>query len=261
MAYVDSGAARIYYEAIGDGPALIFAHGAGGNAASWWQQVPYFADRFRVITFDHRGFARSASDPAQFTPVHFDADLIAILDDAGAPRAHVVCQSMGGWTGVRAAANYPDRIASLTLANTPGAIYSDALRDQMRKLTARPADADLTEWTLGAPYKTANPAGAQLYRAISAFNTTPMPLNKLMAREAFVAPEKLKPFPVPVQMIVSDLDVTFPPALLRATAALIDSPVTLIEGAGHSTYFERAADFNAAVDAFIASVDHLVERR
>ncbi|NJN51442.1 MAG: alpha/beta hydrolase [Gammaproteobacteria bacterium] len=159
MPYVDSGAARIYYESEGAGPALVFAHGAGGNAASWWQQVPHFAGRFQVITFDHRGYARSASDPAQFSPVHFDADLIAILDDLDVAKAHVVCQSMGGWTGVRAAVNYPDRILSLTLANTPGAIYSDALRDQMRTLVPRPADADLTAMTLGAPFKQQNPAG------------------------------------------------------------------------------------------------------
>ncbi len=251
MPYVDSGAARIYYESKGAGRALVFAHGAGGNAASWWQQVPHFSDRFQVITFDHRGFARSASDPAQFSPVHFDADLIAVLDDANVQKAHLVCQSMGGWTGVRAAVNHPDRVASLTLANTPGAIYSDALRDQMRTLVPRPAGADLTAMTLGAPYKAANPAGAHLYSAIAAFNTTPMPLHKLMAREVFIPAERLRPFPVPVQMIASDLDVTFPLALLEATAAEIDAEVVVIEGAGHSTYFEAPAEFNAAVDRFL----------
>ncbi len=252
MPYVDSGAARIYYESRGTGPALVFAHGAGGNAASWWQQVPHFRDRYQVITFDHRGFARSASDPAQFSPIHFDADLIAILDDLEVGRAHVVCQSMGGWTGVRAAINHPDRVASLTLANTPGAIYSDALRDQMRTLVARPAGADLTAMTLGAPYKARNPAGALLYEAISAFNTTPMPLHKLMARDVFIAPERLQPFPVPVQMIASDLDVTFPLALLKATATQIGAEVTVVAGAGHSTYFEDPAAFNAVLDRFLA---------
>ncbi|MCX7063390.1 MAG: alpha/beta hydrolase, partial [Proteobacteria bacterium] len=74
----------------------------------------------------------------------------------------------------------------------------------------------------------------------------------LMARDAFVAPDKLRPFPVPVHMIASDLDVTFPPALLRATAALIDAPITLVTGAGHSTYFEKPAEFNTLVRDFLA---------
>ena len=51
--------AKIYYEACGpeNAPALVFAHGRGGNASCWWQQVPHFSERYRVIVFDHRGFA------------------------------------------------------------------------------------------------------------------------------------------------------------------------------------------------------------
>ena len=57
---------RLYYEV--HGPALdapdaatpvLLAHGAGGNAMSWWQQIPALMDRYPVITFDHRGFGRS----------------------------------------------------------------------------------------------------------------------------------------------------------------------------------------------------------
>lgn len=251
MPTVQQGNATLYYESTGSGPALLFAHGAGGNAASWWQQVPYFRDRYRVITFDHRGFGRSTCAPEDFSPAQFDLDAVAILDDAGVDRAHVVCQSMGGWTGVRLAANHTARVASLTLANTPGAIYSDALREQMRKLTATPPSGDLTAMTLGAPYKTANPAGAYLYQAITAFNQTRMPIDRLMSREVFVDPARLAPFPVHVQMIASDLDVTFPLSLLRETAALIGAPLAVVGGAGHSTYFEKPAEFNAAVDAFL----------
>ena len=41
MATVKANGAEIYYEMHGDGPAITFAHGRGGNAASWWQQVPF----------------------------------------------------------------------------------------------------------------------------------------------------------------------------------------------------------------------------
>jgi len=252
MATVKSAGAEIYYDAVGEGPAILFAHGAGGNAASWWQQVPEFRRDHRVITFDHRGFGRSRCATEQFSVSHFDADALAILDAERIERAAVVCQSMGGWTGVRLAVNRPDRVRALVLGNTPGAIYSDALRDQMRTLVARPAEGDLTAMTLGAPFKRSNPNGAYLYTAITAFNVTPMPLNALMARDAFVAAERLRPFPVPVLMIASELDVTFPPALLHATAVLIGAEVVTIAGAGHSTYFEDPAAFNAAVRAFLA---------
>jgi 3-oxoadipate enol-lactonase len=204
-----------------------------------------------VIVFDHRGFGRSRCPTEHFAATHFDTDALAILDAEKIDSAAVVCQSMGGWTGVRLAMSAPERVSALVLGNTPGAIYSDALRDQMRTLVPRSENADLTAMTLGAPFKNANPNGAYLYTAITAFNVTPMPLAALMARDAFAPPDKLKPFPVPVLMIASDLDVTFPPGLLQATAQLIDAEFTLVEGAGHSTYFEKPAEFNALVRAFL----------
>ena len=252
MPTIQTAGAEIYYEAVGAGPAILFAHGAGGNAASWWQQVPEFARDHRVITFDHRGFGRSRCSAERFSASAFDADAVAILDAENIDRVAVVCQSMGGWTGVRLAVNHPGRVRALVLGNTPGAIYSDALRDQMRTLAARPFTGDLTAMTLGAPFKESNPRGAYLYTALTAFNTTPMPLAALTARDAFVAPERLLPFPVPVHLIASDLDVTFPPALLQATAAAIGADVTLVRGAGHSTYFERPDEFNAIVRRFLA---------
>ena len=45
MPHVDATRARIYYEVHGDGPAIVFAHGAGGNAASWWQQIAHYVER------------------------------------------------------------------------------------------------------------------------------------------------------------------------------------------------------------------------
>ena len=59
MPRLEQASVSLYYEVHGAGPAVVFAHGAGGNAMSWWQQVPRFARRYTVIAFDHRGFARS----------------------------------------------------------------------------------------------------------------------------------------------------------------------------------------------------------
>ena len=49
---------RLHYEVTGEGPALLFAHGLGGNQLSWWQQVAHFAPRYTCIAFAHRGCSR-----------------------------------------------------------------------------------------------------------------------------------------------------------------------------------------------------------
>lgn len=38
---------QLYYESHGEGPAIVFAHGRGGNHLSWWRQVPAFSDDYR----------------------------------------------------------------------------------------------------------------------------------------------------------------------------------------------------------------------
>jgi pimeloyl-ACP methyl ester carboxylesterase len=83
----------------------------------WKAQIPWFARRHRVITFDGRGNGRSdrpAGGQAYRDP-EFVADAVAVLDEVGAGRA-VVC---GGSRAVRWAlwlgAEHPDRVAALVL--------------------------------------------------------------------------------------------------------------------------------------------------
>ena len=74
MTYVNRDAVKLYYQVIGDGEAVTFAHGAGGNSASWYQQVPYFSKSYKTLTFDHRAFARSICDAEDYNMAEF-ADL------------------------------------------------------------------------------------------------------------------------------------------------------------------------------------------
>jgi 3-oxoadipate enol-lactonase len=59
---------RIYYEVAGEGPAIVFAHGLGGNHMSWWQQVAHFAPRYTCVTFAHRGFTPSGPVAGETAP-------------------------------------------------------------------------------------------------------------------------------------------------------------------------------------------------
>ncbi len=115
---VDDGS-ELYYEVHGEGsPTIVFAHGAGGNHLSWWQQVPHFLGRHRCITFDHRGFGQSTDASGEMTSAYL-ADLEALLE-AVAPgdRVVLVAQSMGGWTCMTYAAAHPERVAALVMADT-----------------------------------------------------------------------------------------------------------------------------------------------
>jgi|GEM_PF-1026970 len=79
--------ATLVYDVHGQrGPWILFAHGTAGNALTWWQQIPIFAERCRCVVFEHRGWARSRveGDP---DPACFADDMLAVLDAVGAELA------------------------------------------------------------------------------------------------------------------------------------------------------------------------------
>jgi pimeloyl-ACP methyl ester carboxylesterase len=102
-----------------DGEAsLLFIHGAGANRAVWWQQFAAFTPSHHVIAYDLPGFGESnAADPERLVEQSLEA-AVAVLAAAGAARAKVVCQSLGGWTQVRLALARPDLVERLVLACT-----------------------------------------------------------------------------------------------------------------------------------------------
>nr|VFJ45153.1 MAG: Pimeloyl-ACP methyl ester carboxylesterase [Candidatus Kentron sp. DK]VFJ55000.1 MAG: Pimeloyl-ACP methyl ester carboxylesterase [Candidatus Kentron sp. DK] len=250
MPYASNGDIRIYYEVHGaHGPALVFAHGGGGNTASWWQQVPAFKADYRAVLFDHRGFGRSACPADAQKPRFFEADLMAVLDAAGINEATLVCQSMGGWTGMRAAITYPERIRGVFLANTPGAVRTAATQQNMADVEARIRRHGLRYMAIDRAFAEKNPEGAFLYRQIAAFNTEAKP--DMRDDEAYVTPDEVRGSGVRFHVMASEHDPIFPPALLAGVARDIDAPYTCIRGAGHSTYFESPEAFNAALRAFL----------
>jgi 3-oxoadipate enol-lactonase len=260
MPHAASHGVPIYWESHGDGPlTLLFAHGMGGNAAIWYQQVARFAPGHRVIVFDHRGFARSPCAPEAFDPRRFPDDACAVLDAAGVDRAVLVCQSMGGWTGSQMALRHPDRVLGLLMSHTPGVFTHVSAVNDARAVAAR-VSAPPTGFAtpaLGADYPARNPAGAALYRLISNFNTIEPALVPRAIAAAGVAVDTatLVDYRVPTLFVGADHDVLFPAPFLAALAATLPGARFVNLGdAGHSSYFEIPDAFNATLADFIAGL-------
>ena len=250
--------ASLHYQLHGDPakPAVVLAHGRGGNAASWWQQVPVFAKDWRVVTFDHRGFARSRCDSkADFDPRRFADDLAAILDEAGIGRAALVCQSMGGRTGLGFALKYPKRVTSLVLCGTTGGLYDETIARGLGDVKGVAAEVgSLKTLALEPTFPQRQPALATLYAQIQAFNTEfdygGPPI--LTAPETRVDPALLEGWSIPTLVLGGINDQIVASSVMKYVAQMIPgAELRLIPGLGHSTYFEDAATFNALVGNFL----------
>ena len=111
---------QIDYQEYGQGEAIVFCHGAGGNLLSWWQQIPYFSESYRCVTFSHRGFGHSYDWPNGPGMKSFVEDLVGLLNYLAIESVHLVAQSMGGRTALGFAVEHTARTRSLVLADTTG---------------------------------------------------------------------------------------------------------------------------------------------
>ena len=114
-------APRLAVSVEGSGPLVLFLHGIRGNRRNWNLQLPVFAQHFRAAAWDARGYGDSEDydGPLQFDD--FSSDLLRVLDFLGERKAHLVGLSMGGRIARNFALKHPQRVRTLTLANTsPG---------------------------------------------------------------------------------------------------------------------------------------------
>jgi len=253
MPFAPVNGVELYYESYGDGPALVFAHGAGGNHLSWWQQLPVFASRFRCVTFDHRGFGFSRDVPDSPGPRAFGDDLRGLLDHLGIERANLVSQSMGGWTNAAFAVAHPERVRTLALCDTMAGIDDPEVIAEMRRHGApRGGLADVLTRVYAPDYPDREPIKAFLYRQISALNqhVPPNLVPEMMKLRNDVGP--IVKHQIPTLILVGDQDSLTTPKLMELMALRIPhSRFIEVPGSGHSVYYERPEAFNRALLEFL----------
>jgi 3-oxoadipate enol-lactonase len=254
MAFMDHDGGRLYYEdGGGDAPALLFLHGAGGNHLSWWQQVPAFAEEYRCITVDQRGFGQSSALAAA-GPGALATDAIALLDHLGVERAALVAQSMGGWAAAGAVVWAPGRFWAVVMANTVGNLTNPAIAALRQQLAAASPPRPPVLWhaALGPTFRKAEPVRSFLYAEIAGTNP-PLPAAFREEMGRLTTPvERYAAASVPTLFLTSDEDGLIWPELSEKVHRHVPgSDFVRVPGSGHSTYFERPDVFNREVGAFL----------
>jgi len=255
MPFASINSIRLYYESHGDGAPVVFLHGRGGNHLSWWQQVPFFRDRYRCIVIDHREFGLSLDAPdGPGRAAHVD-DLEQLLDHLRIEKVFLVGQSMGGSTALGAAVRFPDRVMGLVLADTSGSIRAaDILADFRDRVKALPQDAAVR--AISEAFRKRDPERAFLYAEIGRL-CAPVreTLEEYLLNEDGPSPDDLARFDVPTLVLVGSDDMVISLAIARMVHGYIKgSRLAVVDGAGHSVYFEKPAEFNRLVADFLGGL-------
>jgi len=107
---------RLFYEESGKGEPVIFIHGHSFDHYEWDPQFFVFANKFRTIRYDVRGYGRS-SMPKEFSKTMHARDVLQLMDALKIKKAHIVGLSMGGFIATDLLALYPERLLSVTAAS------------------------------------------------------------------------------------------------------------------------------------------------
>lgn len=264
--FAEVNGARFAYEVAGDGYPLVLIHSAIADMGMWHPQFDLFAEHYRTICYDMRGYGQSPLVPEQ--PFSHTADLAALLDYLGVERAHVLGCSFGGGQAVDFTLAYPQRVASLISEAggvggfDPGGeppVQWPALLEAFRAGDMEAAaELDVQIWVdgIGRSPADVDPAIRDLIHAADVIALrNEAERDRLLQEPAHTAAQHLHQIAVPTLYIYGDLDQ---PEMI-ATADLIAANVPiarkhLIPGTAHFPSLEQPDEFNRVVLDFLASV-------
>ncbi|MEU7138608.1 alpha/beta hydrolase [Nocardia sp. NPDC046473] len=114
--YVDTGELRLHVVTGGEGPALLLVAGWPQTWYAWRLLMPALAQDFRVIAVDPRGVGLSDKPLDGYDTGTLANDLVALMDTLGHQRFAMVGHDIGMWIGYALAADHPDRLDRLAVA-------------------------------------------------------------------------------------------------------------------------------------------------
>ena len=158
MPIARSSGVELYYEETGAGVPLVWSHEFGGDHRSWEPQVRYFARGYRVVTYNHRGYAPS-SVPVEASAYSQDIlveDLFRLVRHLGLGPVHLGGCSMGANVARDFTIAHPELVRSLIMV---GAGAGSVNREQFLKgipRTSRSPVSSTCTWRSFSPPSSAD---------------------------------------------------------------------------------------------------------
>jgi pimeloyl-ACP methyl ester carboxylesterase len=245
----------------------------------WRYQVPFLAERCRVIVFD--GLGNGASDrpteAAYYGDLPFADDAVLVLDACGVERAAVVGTSQGGVWALALAARHPERVTAAVFigANVPLApghpvrvAANAAFLDEIGELDEHPGWAkwnraywlshyrEFLEFFFGQCFTEPDSAAEIAHFVDMGLQTSP---DVLLATagddDANVTPELARAYAAavscPALVIHGDEDAIAPLARGEELARLLRSELVVMRGSGHEPQCRNPVATNATIADFL----------
>jgi pimeloyl-ACP methyl ester carboxylesterase len=265
------GSKRVNYVDIGDGPPVVFVHGLSGCWQNWLENLPYFAQRHRVVAMDLPGFAASEMPAETITIPAYGRFLDAFMDHLGIESAALVGNSMGGFISAEVAIAHPSRVDILVLVSAAGITHLHKRVTPTQVLRAARWSQPLTRTVLArSDYLIRRRRGRRLllgtvarfpeklapHMCVEMLGGANSPgfADALQTTLEYDFSDRLEEVSVPAMILWGRNDLVVPVRCAHAYEQhLNDSRKVILEHTGHVPMIERPQTFNRLVDEFIRS--------
>jgi pimeloyl-ACP methyl ester carboxylesterase len=116
--FIEVEGGKIYYEVAGKGEVIVLVHDGNLHHVTYDEQFLPFAENYRVIRYDRRGYGKSPFPEKPYSDIE---DLNSVFEFLNVKKAAVIGMSAGGRLSIDFALEYPDKVTSLVLV---GAVLS-----------------------------------------------------------------------------------------------------------------------------------------
>ena len=261
---------ELYYEETGGGTPLVFSHEFAGSHESWDPQVRFFARRYRVITYNDRGYPPSTvpDDPAAYSEEQSVEDLRALLDYLGIERAHIAGLSMGGAIALKFGIAHPERCYGVVVAGAgTGTVnreqFERDVRATIRLFEEGGTDAAAQLYTRGparVQLLRKDPRGWQVFHDLFLTHSargSALTLRgvQLARRSIYQVEGELRSVQPPVLIMVGDEDEPCLEPGLFMKRRIPNAGLVIFPKSGHAINLEEPDLFNRAVLDFLTAVE------
>jgi pimeloyl-ACP methyl ester carboxylesterase len=258
---------RLYYELTGpdDAPTILQLGGGLFGRHNFGLVNDGFRERFRLLSFDARGYGASDCPRERYTIEAWADDAAGLLDAVGIERSYVHGTSMGGMIAIAFAARYPER----TIAACADVAFAkpDVYRRTLFRIWRRMAESmpwddfsdHVTTQAVGARF-IESPEGAEIFemvRSIVALNDPYTVRQACLAMEEMDLTELVPQISRPLLMTNGTHDILCPPDLAPSglgarRMAELNEHISLVEfpDIGHADLVECPADAVRIVTEF-----------
>jgi pimeloyl-ACP methyl ester carboxylesterase len=269
--FAEVNGAKLYYEVTGTGHPLVLLHEGIADSRMYDDQFHAFAQCYRVVRFDLRGFGQSDLPPSD-KPVALHEDLYGLLVFLGIKKTYVLGMSMGGAIALDFTLAHPAMVDALILV-APGVSGYDmtsfeaeyqAIGEEIEEAVKRgdyerASELETRIWVDG-PERTPQQVDPVVRQRVYEMN---LHNSRNMGAAEFPPPQELDPpaiarlgeVAVPTCLIIGDKDVREMLSIIqKLEQGIPGARKVVMHDVAHALNMERPEEFNQIVLDFLGSL-------